>query len=89
MSLLPPTPSGAAWPRRSYWSRGKSAQSGVWLRLTTGTWNPQGLSKSLNLSFFICKVGLTIVPPCAKGPVCKELRHSQIFTKTHFASSAS
>lgn len=80
MSLLPPTCSGAAWPPRSYCSRGKSVQSGVWLRLTTGTWNPQGLSKSLNLSFFICKMGLTTVPPCAKGLVWKELRHSQTFT---------
>lgn len=67
----------------------ESVQSGFWLRLTTGTWNPQGLSKYLSLSFFICKVGLTIVPPCAEGPVCKELRRSQIFEKTHFASSAS
>ena len=88
MSLLPPTPSGAAWPPKSYCSLKECSVRGL-AQADHRYLNPQGLSKSLSLSFFICKMGLTIVPPCAKGPVWKELRHSQIFTKTHFASSAS
>lgn len=68
------------WPLRSYWSRRKCVQPGVWLRLTANTRDPQGLFKSLSLGFFIHKTGLMIVPPCARGPACKELSYSKVST---------
>lgn len=84
LSPLPPSPSGAASPEATgvverVLSQGLAQADHRHLE-------PQGLSKSLSLQFLHLQVGLTQCLPLCKGPVCKELRHSQIFTKrAHFA----